>query len=171
MNTVDCIATKLDIREFSQENVSPSIISIILNSARYSGSGLNTQHWRFIVIKEKNNLKKLSEDSTSGQWIVGANFAIILLTDPNYGFHLLDAGRVIQNMQLSAWENGVGSGIYTGVRDEKMRTDFKIPPNLSISAVLGFGFPKKSITGKRKNRKPLSELAYNEVYGNSNNIT
>jgi nitroreductase len=171
MNTVDCIATKLDIREFSQENVSPSIISIILNSARYSGSGLNTQHWRFIVIKEKNNLKKLSEDSTSGQWIVGANFAIILLTDPNYGFHLLDAGRVIQNMQLSAWGNGVGSGIYTGVRDEKMRTDFKIPPNLSISAVLGFGFPKKSITGKRKNRKPLSELAYNEVYGNSNNIT
>jgi nitroreductase len=171
MNTVDCIATKLDIREFSQENVSPSIISIILNSARYSGSGLNTQHWRFIVIKEKNNIKKLSEDSTSGQWIVGANFAIILLTDPNYGFHLLDAGRVIQNMQLSAWENGVGSGIYTGVRDEKMRTDFKIPPNLSISAVLGFGFPKKSITGKRKNRKPLSELAYNEVYGNSNNIT
>jgi nitroreductase len=116
MNTVDCIATKLDIREFSQENVSPSIISIILNSARYSGSGLNTQHWRFIVIKEKNNLKKLSEDSTSGQWIVGANFAIILLTDPNYGFHLLDAGRVIQNMQLSAWENGVGSGIYTGKR-------------------------------------------------------
>lgn len=171
MNTVDCIATKLDIREFTQENVSPSIISIILNSARNSGSGLNTQHWRFIVIKEKNNIKKLSEDSTSGQWIVGANFAIILLTDPNYGFHLLDAGRVIQNMQLSAWENGVGSGIYTGVRDEKMRTDFKIPSNLSISAVLGFGFPKKSITGKRKNRKPLSELAYNEVYGNSNNIT
>ena len=171
MNTVDCIATKLDIREFSQENVSPSIISTILNSARYSGSGLNTQHWRFIVIKEKNNIKKLSEDSTSGQWIIGANFAIILLTDPNYGFHLLDAGRVIQNMQLSAWENGVGSGIYTGVRDEKMRTDFKIPSNLSISAVLGFGFPKKSITGKRKNRKPLSELAYNEVYGNSNNIT
>ena len=171
MNTVDCIATKLDIREFSQENVSPSIISTILNSARYSGSGLNTQHWRFIVIKEKNNIKKLSEDGTSGQWIIGANFAIILLTDPNYGFHLLDAGRVIQNMQLSAWENGVGSGIYTGVRDEKMRTDFKIPSNLSISAVLGFGFPKKSITGKRKNRKPLSELAYNEVYGNSNNIT
>jgi hypothetical protein len=60
---------------------------------------------------------------------------------------------------------------YILVRDEKMRTDFKIPSNLSISAVLGFGFPKKSITGKRKNRKPLSELAYNEVYGNSNNIT
>lgn len=110
----------------------------------------------------------MSEDSTSGQWIVGANFAIIILTDPKYGFHLLDAGRVMQNMQLSAWDNGVGSGIYTGIKDEKMRNDFKISPNLSISAVVGFGFPKKSITG-RKNRKSLNELMYNEVYGNSDN--
>ena len=88
MNTIDCIATKLDIREFNNEDISSSIISTILDSARYSGSGLNTQHWRFIVIKEKNNLKKLSEDSTSGQWIIGANFAIIILTDPKYGFHV-----------------------------------------------------------------------------------
>lgn len=171
MDTIDCIATKLDIREFSNDSVPPNVISTILNSARYSGSGLNTQHWRFIVIKEKNNIKKLSEDSTSGQWIVGANFAIILLTDPNYGFHLLDAGRVIQNMQLSAWDNGVGSGIYTGIKDDKMRNDFKIPLNLSISAVVGFGYPRKSITGKRKNRKPLNELAFNEIYGNSESVT
>jgi nitroreductase len=170
MNTQDCIATKLDIREFSKENIPSNIISTILDSARYSGSGLNTQHWRFIVIREKDNLKKLSEDSTSGQWIDGANFAIIILTDPKYSFHLLDAGRVIQNMQLSAWNNGVGSGIYTGIRDDKMRNDFKIPANLSISAVVGFGLPKKSITGKRKNRKPLNELAFNEFYGNSKNV-
>ena len=113
--------------------------------------------------KDKNNLKKLSEDSTSGQWISGANFAIILSTDPNYGFHLLDTRRVIQNMQPSAWDNGVGSGLYTGIRDEKMRSDFKIPSNLNISAEVGFGFPKNSITGRRENRKPLNELAYDEV--------
>ena len=171
MDTVDCIATKLDIREFGNDNVPQNVISSILDSARYSGSGLNTQHWRFIVIKEKSNIKKLADDSTSGKWIVGANFAIILLTDPNYGFHLLDAGRVIQNMQLSAWDNGVGSGIYTGIKDDKMRNDFKIPLNLNISAVVGFGYPKKSITGKRKNRKPINELAFSEVYGNSENVT
>ena len=171
MDTVDCIATKLDIREFGNDNVPQNVISSILDSARYSGSGLNTQHWRFIVIKEKNNIKKLADDSTSGKWIVGANFAIILLTDPNYGFHLLDAGRVIQNMQLSAWDNGVGSGIYTGIKDDKMRNDFEIPLNLNISAVVGFGYPKKSVTGKRKNRKPINELAFSEVYGNSENVT
>lgn len=170
MNTIECIATKLDIREFKNEQVSSKIITTILDSARYSGSGLNSQHWRFIVIKEKNNLRKLSEDSTSGQWIKGANFAIIILTDPTYGFHVLDAGRVIQNIQLSAWDNGVGSGLYTGVREDKMRRDYNIPTNLSISAVVGFGYPLKSITGKRKNRKPLNELVYKEIFGNSTDL-
>ena len=51
--------------------------------------------------KDRNNLTKLPEDGTSGQWIVGS-FAIMLLTDPKHGFHPPDAGRVIQNMQLSA---------------------------------------------------------------------
>lgn len=62
-------------------------------------------------------------------------------------------------------------GLYTGVRDDKMRNDFKIPFNLNISAVLGFGLSKRTITGERKNRKPLNELAYSEIFGNSDNIT
>lgn len=171
MNTLDCIATKLDIREFDKVDITPDVINSILNSARYTGSGLNTQHWRFIVIKGKNSLDKLSEDSTSGQWIIGANVAIVILTDPKYSFHMLDAGRVIQNMQLSAWDNGVGSGLYTGMKDEEMRKDFNIPSNLNISAVVGFGFPKKHITGKRKNRKMVEELAFREVFGNAENVT
>ena len=171
MNTFDCIATKLDIREFNNEDITPDVINSILDSARYTGSGLNTQHWRFIVIKGKDSLNKLSEDSASGQWIIGANVAIVILTDPKYSFHMLDAGRVIQNMQLSAWDNGVGSGLYTGMKDEKMRKDFNIPSNLNISAVVGFGFPKKHITGKRKNRKLVEELVFKEVFGNPENAT
>lgn len=172
MDAYDCIVTKLEVREFNQSSLVPSEIRLkILEAARLTGSSLNTQPWRFIVVQNQDNLKKLADDSTSGKWIVGANFAIILLTDPNYGFHLLDAGRVIQNMQLSAWDNGVGSGIYTGIKDDKMRNDFKIPLNLNISAVVGFGYPKKSVTGKRKNRKPINELAFSEVYGNSENVT
>ena len=171
MNTFDCIATKLDIREFNNEDITPDVLNSILDSARYTGSGLNTQHWRFILIKEKDSLNKLSEDSASGQWIIGANVAIVILTDPKYSFHMLDAGRVIQNMQLSAWDKGVGSGLYTGMKDEKMRKDFNIPSNLNISAVVGFGFPKKHITGKRKNRKLVEELVFREVFGDHENAT
>ena len=116
MDAFECISTKLDVREFGLQGISAQVKSKILEAARMTGSGLNTQHWRFIVVDESNNLKKLADDSTSGSWVSGANFAVIVLTNPKHKFHMIDAGRVVQNMQLAAWNYGVASGLFTGVQ-------------------------------------------------------
>jgi nitroreductase len=167
MDAFECIATKLEVREFSTQDISSEIRSKILEAARLTGTGMNTQHWRFISVQKKDNLKKLAEDSTSGSWVAGANFAVIVLTNPKYGFHLIDAGRVLQNMQLTAWNEGVGSGLFTGIKEEKLRNDFQIPNELTPSVIIGFGYPVSRLTGKRKNRLPVHELVYYEKYGTS----
>jgi nitroreductase len=167
MDAFQCIATKLEVREFNTQEVPSEIRSKILEAARLTGTGMNTQHWRFIMVEKKDNLKKLAEDSTSGSWVAGANFAVIVLTNPQYGFHLIDTGRVLQNMQLTAWNQGVGSGLFTGIREDKLRGDFAIPKDLSPSVTIGFGYPARKLTGKRKNRLPIHELVYYEKYGNS----
>ena len=167
MDAFECIRTKLEVREFSTRDVLSEIRLKVLEAARLTGTGLNTQHWRFILVDNKHNLKKLAEDSTSGNWVAGANFAIIVLTNPKYNFHLIDAGRVLQNMQLAAWNNDVGSGLFTGVREEKFRSDFGIPNELSPTVIVGFGYPAIELTGKRKNRLSLNKLVYYEKYGNS----
>jgi nitroreductase len=66
MDTFECITTKLEVREFSTQDVPSEIRSKVLEVARLSGTGLNSQHWRFILVENKQNLKKLAEDSTSG---------------------------------------------------------------------------------------------------------
>jgi nitroreductase len=170
MDAYECIITKIDIREYSVQNVPLEIRQKILEAARSTGTGLNTQHWKFIVVEKKDNLNKLSEDSTSGRWIAGANFTIIVLTNPKYKFHLIDAGRVLQNMQLTAWNYRIGSGLFTGIIEEKLRGDFKIPKDMHISTIIGFGYPVRLLTGKRKNRKPLGEFVSYENYGISNSI-
>lgn len=167
MDTFECISTKLEVREFSQQDIPSKMRSRILEAARLTGTGMNTQHWRFILVEKKDNLKKLAEDSTSGSWVSGANFAIIVLTNPIYGFHVIDAGRVLQNMQLAAWDQRIGSGLFTGIKEEKLRKDFEIPRELSPSVVLGFGYPARKLIGKRKNRLPTQELIYYEKYGES----
>lgn len=166
MDAFECIATKFDIRDFRSQDISPEIKSKILEAARLTGSGLNTQHWRFVIVEKKENLEKLAEDSTSGGWVSGANFAVIVLTNPRYKFHMIDAGRVVQNMQLAAWNYGVTSCLFTGVQDEKLRSDFSIPKELNPTIIVGFGFSAKQTSGKRKNRMPLDELVYYEKYGN-----
>jgi nitroreductase len=167
MDTFECLTTKLEVREFSAQLVQSEVRLEVLEAARLTGTGLNTQHWRFILVENKDNLKKLAHDSTSGSWVAGANFAIIVLTNPKYNFHLIDAGRVIQNMQLTAWNQGVGSGLFTGIKEAELRNDFGIPQDLSPTVVVGFGYPARKLGGKRKNRLPLNELIYYEKYGNS----
>src|SRR2546422_4732247 len=165
MDTYKVIMSKLDIRQFDSKKVATEVKSRVLEGARATGTGLNKQEWRFILVQEKETLKRLAEDSTSGGWVAGANFAVVVLSDPTLGFHLIDADRAVQNMELAAWDQGVISGIYTGVKDVKMRKDFAIPAGLKPVAVVWVGYPGKRIVGK-KNRMPLSEVDFLGKNGN-----
>ena len=82
MDTYDLVVTKIESREFSQQFVPPEVKRRVLEAARFSPSGRNTQHWRFVLVQDKENLKRLASDSTSGSWVANANFAVIILTDP-----------------------------------------------------------------------------------------
>jgi len=166
MDAYACVATKLDVREFSAKNVPPDVKLKILEAARLTASGMNVQHWRFVLVQERGGLKRLAQDSTTGAWVEGSNFAVIVLTNPKYPFHLIDAGRAVQDMQLAAWNFGVASCVYTGVRQEALREDFSIPREMNPSIIVGFGYPAREILGKRKNRKPLSDLVFLGKYGN-----
>lgn len=167
MDAYECVATKLDVRDFDSINVPPEVKLKILEAGRLTGSGMNNQHWRFILVQDRDGLKRLAEDSTTGSWVAKANFAIIVLTDPRYGFHLVDAGRAAQDMQIAAWNFGVVSCVFTGIREESLRKDFQIPKQLNPSIVLGFGYPIRKVSGKDKDRKPITDLVFLERYGNS----
>jgi len=165
MDTFDCIRTKLDVREFDSARRVPAEAKMkILEAARLTGSGMNSQHWRFILVQTPERLKMLADDSSTGSWVRGANFAVIVLTPQKYGFELIDAGRALQDMQLAAWNLGIVSCIYTGFKETAMRKDFSIPEKMVASVVVGFGYPTKKLTGT-KNRKSVSDLVFIQSYG------
>jgi nitroreductase len=166
LNATEAVKTKLDVREFDSRPVGTDVKMAVLEAARLTQSGNNTQHWRFILVQDPKNLARLAEDSTTGSWVAGANFAVIICTDPKKGYHLIDAGRAAQDMELTAWDDGVTSRIYTGIKQADMRRDFDIPEELNATIVVGFGYPERKLLG-RKNRMPLSEVAFLEKYGKS----
>jgi nitroreductase len=108
----------------------------------------------------------MADDSLSGKWVAGANFAVIVCTDPTKGYHMIDAGRAVQDMQLTAWDHGVTSGVFMGVKQAEFKRDFGVPENLNATIIVGFGYPQRRLHG-RKSRKPLSEVAFLERYGNN----
>jgi nitroreductase len=159
MDVFDAVRTRLEIREYTDEPVPEADKRAILDAARLSPSGRNLQHWRFILVTDPEALSTMAEVSTTGQWIDGAAFAVIVLTDPSYEFDELDAGRAITHMQLVAWERDVGSCIYTGFNADAMHAFFDIPTNYAVTAVVGFGYPDREVRG-RKRRRPLEEIAF-----------
>jgi nitroreductase len=164
MDAYDCVTTKLDVRNYSSKGVPSDLIARVLQAGRLASSGMNRQHWRFILVRDRENLKRLAQASATGKWVEGANFAMIVLTNPRYGFHAIDAGRAVEDMQIAAWNYGIVSCVFTGVGADKLRKDFDVPEELSPTIVVGFGYPARRTTGKGKNRKPLKELAFLEKY-------
>lgn len=163
-SVTNVIRTKLDVRTFSDKEVPQEDKIMILDAARMAGSGMNSQHWRFILLDKREDLQKLADLSITGKWVSGASFAVVVLTDSRYAWHLLDAGRAITNMMLEAWSRGIVSCICTGVNEAALRTWLKIPQLYAIAGFVGFGYPVRRIIGKKK-RLPLEQIAFYGRFG------
>jgi len=68
-------------------------------------------------------------------------------------------------MILAAWSQGVGSN-WVGFNNlPQVSPLLGIPQDVSILAIVAFGYPTGQIGKGKKKRKPLSEVAYSERWG------
>ncbi|AGN02957.1 nitroreductase [Salinarchaeum sp. Harcht-Bsk1] len=168
MDVTDVIQTAISVREFTDEPVDTETKRAILDAGHLSQSGHNSQHWRPILVDDADDLARLAELSTSGSWVADADFAVVIVTNPERHYHEIDAGRTITHMQFAAWDRGIGSCIYTGFHEAGTRECLDVPEDLEVTAVIGFGHPTfdvESLRG-RKDREPLDEIVSHGRYGN-----
>lgn len=159
MEIAEAIETRLEVREYADRPVPDGDVRAVLEAARLAPSGKNRQHWDFVLVESEADLDRLAALSTTGGWVAGAAFAIVVVTDPTYPYHRLDAGRAITHVQFAAFDRGVGSCIYTGFDEARMRDELGVPDDRAVTAVAAFGYPADGGRG-RKRREPLDEVAH-----------
>ncbi len=76
------IYTRRSIRVYSDRQISDEDIEKILKAAMLAPSAGNEQPWHFIVVRDKETLKKMSEAFTFGQMLPNASAAIVVCADP-----------------------------------------------------------------------------------------
>ena len=159
----DAVRTVLAVREYQDRPIPEDVLHRIVNAGRLTASARNQQAWHFVVVLERERLRKLGSLIRTGPYIAGAAAAIVVACDKNQ-YAMSDASRAIQSMILVAWADGVGSN-WTGFGGiEAVRKELGIPEELDVLAVMPLGYPKRKVIG-RKNRKPLSEVASRERFG------
>ena len=164
METMDAIRTVLAVRRFKDTPIPDPIVRQIVEAGRLTASGGNSQPWHFIVVRDKETLRRLGQLARTGPYIPQAPLAIVVAVDRS-PLAVSDGSRAIQDMILAAWSQGVGSN-WVGFNSlPEVNPLLGIPEDVSVLAIVPFGYPAQAIGKGQKKRKPLGEVAYKERWG------
>ena len=109
MEVFEAVRTVLAVREYQDKPVPADVIKRVVEAAQLTASSQNGQPWHFIVVEERETLRKLGDQAKTGPYIAGAAFAVVVLIQSQSRFGVSDGSRAIQSMMLTAWADGVGS--------------------------------------------------------------
>jgi nitroreductase len=158
MNT---ILTRTSIRAYENRPVEDEKIEQLLRAAMAAPSACNKQPWRFVVIKNQQTLKTLSEQFSNMPMAEKAAVAIVVCGDmehtmPEEGqsYWIQDAAAATENILLAAHSLGLGAvwcGIYPRMeRVASLKSLLKMPENIVPFSVIPMGYPAESRAPKDK---------------------
>ena len=165
MDVFEAIKGRRTIRHFTEKPVPEDIFKKIIDAARWAPSACNRQGWRFIVIKNKEQIEKLEKAGTV-YFLKRIPLPILVLYDKRtdntaYQDHIQSASAAIQNMFLAAHSLGLGMVWCDNLPSKRyIRKLFKIPWHYDIISLAGLGYYNKENLPKALPRKKEIEELY-----------
>ncbi|HUW67118.1 MAG TPA: nitroreductase family protein [Candidatus Nanoarchaeia archaeon] len=187
MNSIiEIIKTRRCVREYTDEPISEEDIEFLIDCARYAPTGFNMQPWSFIVITNKDIMRKISERGkrdlvsliepmknssqkvndflvflkTEGtDMFYNAPALVIILGNNNALTTDYDCSMAAQTMMLAAHSKGIGSCWIGGVQPTLIDEDLL----RELGAPEGFKVVAPLIFGHPKGETPMPEKNKPEV--------
>jgi nitroreductase len=165
MEVFDAVRTLRAIRAFRDTPVPEPVVRKVVEAARLTASSINKQPWHFVVVQDRDTLRQLGRLARTGPYIAQAPLAIAVAIERASPFGVSDASRAIQDMVLVAWAEGVGSNWVGFGGLEAAASLLGLPSELELLAIVPFGYPAQAPSRRKKQRKPLAEVASRERFG------
>jgi nitroreductase len=172
-SAIDPIRRVAQIRQYSSEPVPDDVVDQLLELARWTGSAKNSQPWRFIVVRDKDLLKKIAALRPPIGWLATAPLGIAIVLDGAEGlFGAYDEGRLTERLMTGATMLGYGGGTawFGGpTQDAEAKRILGVPDGMIARQIVMIGRPKSAKdprpSGPSRGRKPLSELVSYDRWG------
>ncbi|HEX4207004.1 MAG TPA: nitroreductase family protein [Ktedonobacteraceae bacterium] len=161
MEVFDAVRTVLAVRQFQEKPIPKPLVRQIVEAGHVTASSRNGQPWHFIIVEDKETLRKLGALVPTGPYIAHAPLAIVVGMEHS-PYAVSDASRAIQSMVLTAWAQGIGSNWAGFDNLTQINPVLGIPQDIEILAILPFGYPVAAVGKGRKKRKSLGEVAHRE---------
>ncbi|HDP26027.1 MAG TPA: nitroreductase [Deltaproteobacteria bacterium] len=181
MELNEALRTRRSVRKFTNYVVTDSEIREILEAARVAQSWSNTQVWEFIVVRDSNLIRQITETygpknpATRGS--LNASVLIVACaktgTSGCYGgrdvtalsnWFMFDLGVTVQNLCLKVHDMGLGTVVVGYLDHEACSKIVGLPRDFTVVAVLPIGKP--SGEGIRDMpRKALKDFVHLDKFG------
>lgn len=151
------IRNRRSIRKYSEGEISDEDIDKLLRAAmQAAGSRMGAEPWEFIVVKNKETIKKLSEIDSNTKLLAGASLAIVSIANMERAHYKRmwqqDMSAASENLLLEAANLGLGA-VWLGVApvEERMniiREMFNLDENLRPFNIISIGYPAEGLENK-----------------------
>lgn len=167
METWEAIRARRNVRRFTDQAIADADLDRILSAGRLAPSAKNRQPWDFVVITDRDQLRRLSGVWKGGGHIADAAAAIALTLPVFDDAHAeltarFDLGQTAAFIQIAAADLGVGGG-HSSVGDQDLaREVLGLPDDREAVLILDLGYPADRPLAplRRHDRRPFHELVH-----------
>ena len=155
------LMTRTSIRSYRDRPVEDEKVEKLLRAAMAAPSAGNKQPWKFVVIKDKQTLKSLSEHFNTMKMAEHAPLAIVVCGDMEKTFPadgrdywVEDTSAASENLLLAAHAMGLGA-VWCGIYPMQERVAWlkqllQLPENIVPLNVIPIGYPAEAPAPKDK---------------------
>src|SRR5207248_7966369 len=163
------------VRQLRPDPLPEAVLHDILEVARWSGSAGNRQPWEFVVVRDRDMLRRLSTiDGANAGHIATAGAGIAIVIHPEVpDLDAYDEGRLAERISLAATAQGLGAAVghFTGPGDTwaasaEAKRLLRIPEQFVLRETISIGYPAAHLekTPNPPGRRLLEQLVHLEHY-------
>ncbi|MEV4600723.1 nitroreductase family protein [Amycolatopsis sp. NPDC049253] len=167
METWDAIRARRNVRSYTDQPVAEEHLTRIAEAGWRSPSASNRQHWDFVIVTDRAQLRELSTVWQGAGHLAGAQAAIVLVVpepadDRTRVLDQYDLGQATYAMMLAAADLGIGTGHSSIGDQDRARGILGVPGDHVVSLMLGIGYPADRPLRPIKNptRRPFDEVVH-----------
>lgn len=146
---MDAILNRKSIRKYTDEKISDQIVEELLRAGMQAPSAGNEQPWEFVILRNRDTMKKITEFHPYSGMLRNADVAIVVCGDEAKevykGFWVQDCSAATENILLAAEDLGLGAvwlGIYPMAdRVDGLKKLLNLPDSVIPLAVIPVGYP------------------------------
>ena len=171
MELLQLVKQRQSDRSYTQDKVDLETIKKCLEIAHLAPSSINSQPWRFIIVDDEQvraNLAKALQVELKGNTI--NKFAptvplfVAFCGEKDARRRSFDLGAAVNYFCLALAEQGLGSCIMGGMKEEEAVKALNIPEDYKLEIVVAVGYSTQET--REKNRKDLDDLLFYNQFGN-----